>query len=67
MAKAIVSPGLLKTKLEEKGFSNVLVFEEKPPGWPLGDADDYYVMVSWSGMPKVFDVPSAVTAHQKVS
>lgn len=67
LAKALVTPELLKQKLEEKGFTSVLVSENKPAGWPLGDADDYYVRVSWNSSPKVFDVPGAVTDHRKVA
>lgn len=67
LAQALVSPELLKRKLEEKGFTNVLVSEHEPPGWTLGPADDYYVRVSWNKPPQVFDVPSAVTSHRKVA
>jgi len=63
----IVTPALLKEKLEEKGFSNVRVAEKRPAGWPLGPDGDYYVMVSWTKVPQVFDVPDAVTAHRKVA
>lgn len=66
-AKALVSPELLKSKLEEKGFTGVVVSETKPTGWPLGDADDYYVRVSWNKPSQVFDVPEAVTSHRKVA
>lgn len=66
LAKAIVSPELLQQKLEEKGFTNVAVSEQMPPGWTLGPADDYYVTVSWANSPQAFDVPSQVTAHKKV-
>ena len=64
---AIVSAPLLKSKLEEKGFTNVIVSEQKPPGFPLGAEGDYYVAVSWNQAPQVFDVPDAVTAHRKIS
>lgn len=64
---AIVSAPLLKSKLEEKGFVNVSVSEEKPAGFPLGSDGDYYVAVSWNQAPKVFDVPDAVTEHRKIA
>jgi hypothetical protein len=64
---AIVNAPLLKSKLEEKGFTNVSVAESKPAGFPLGGDADYYVTVSWNQNPKVFDVPSAVTAYRKVA
>lgn len=64
---AIVSPALMKSKLEEKGFTDVLVSEEKPIGFPLTSDGDYYVAVSWNQAPKVFDVPDAVTEHRKVA
>lgn len=63
---AVVSASLLKSKLEEKGFTNVQVTEEKPAGFPLAADGDYYVAVSWNQAPKVFDVPDAVTDHRKV-
>ena len=66
-ASMIASAPLLKSKLEEKGFTNVQVSEEKPPGFPLGSEGDYYVLVSWQQAPKVFDVPGAVTEHRKVA
>jgi hypothetical protein len=62
-----VSAPLLKSKLEEKGFTNVAVSEEKPAGFPLDGNADYYVAVSWNQAPKIFDVPSAVTEHRKVA
>lgn len=64
---AIVSAPLLKSKLEEKGFSNVVVAEKKPAGFPLPGSGDYYVSVSWNRPPKVFDVPDAVTSQKKVA
>ena len=67
LAKALVTPELLKQKLEEKGFTGVVVSESKPAGWPLADADDYYVRVSWNKPAQVFDVPEAVTDHRRIS
>ena len=64
---ALITPGLLKEKLEERGFSNVVVSEEKRAGFPLGSEGDYYVEVSWNRAPQVFDVPEAVTEHRKVA
>lgn len=64
---ALVSAPLLKTKLEEKGFSSVVVSETRPAGFPLSGSADYYVSVSWQNSPKVFDVPDAVTAYRKVA
>jgi len=64
---ALVSASLLKAKLEARGFTNVQVSEEKPKGFPLDGNADYYVAVSWNQAPKVFDVPSAVTEHRKIS
>lgn len=63
---AIVSPELLKSKLEEKGFTSVEVAESRPPGWPLSADGDYYVSVGWLKSPKLFDVPDAVTEYRKV-
>lgn len=64
---ALASPALLKSKLEEKGFQNVAVSREKPPGFPLGSEGDYYVSVSWNRDPQVFDVPEAVVERKKVT
>lgn len=59
---------LLKRKLEEKGFSDVVVVsEKKPTGFPLPGSADYYVLVSWNRNPKVFGVPDAVTSRKKVA
>ena len=66
LASAFISAPLLKSRLEEKGFTNVVVSEQKPAGFPLAGSGDYYVAVSWNQAPKVFDVPSAVTDHRKV-
>ncbi len=64
---ALVSAPLLKTKLEEKGFTNVQVSEQKPLGFPLSSDGDYYVSVDWNRAPQAFTVPSAVTEHRKVA
>ena len=64
---AVVTPGLLKSKLEEQGFTSVVVSESRPSSWPLGADGDYYVSVGWNRAPKVFDVPSAVVEHRKVA
>jgi hypothetical protein len=64
---ALVSPALLKSKLEEKGFTGVSVSESKPAGFPLPGLADYYVAVSWNRTPQVFDVPDAVTSHRKIA
>jgi hypothetical protein len=66
-ASMLVSASLLKSKLAEKGFTNVVVQEGRPSTWPLAGNADYYVTVDWASAPKVFDVPSAVTSHRKVS
>lgn len=63
----VVSAPLLKSKLEEKGFSNVQVSEEKPLTFPLASEGDYYVSVDWTKTPQAFDVPSAVVEHRKVA
>ena len=63
---ALITPSLLKEKLEEKGFTDVHVAEERPAGWPLTEDGDYYVSVGWNRAPSVFDVPDAVLAHRKV-
>ena len=63
---AVVSADLLRSKLIEKGFTNVLVSEKKPASFPLMSEGDYYVSVDWQNAPKVFDVPGAVTEHRKV-
>jgi len=63
----LVSPTLMKSKLEEKGFSNVQVSAEKPATFPLATSGDYYVSVDWNRPPQAFDVPSAVTEHRKVA
>lgn len=62
----VVSKELLTAKLAEKGFQNVVVSEERPPGFPLSSDGDYYVLVSWAKAPQVFDVPDAVVEHRKV-
>lgn len=67
LAAALISSSLLKSKLEEKGFTSVVVTDERPAGFPLGSEGDYYVLVSWPGAPKVFDVPDAVVEHRKVA
>ena len=64
---ALVTPTLLKEKLEEKGFTQVAVAEERPAGWPLGQDGDYYVSVAWNRGPQIFDLPDAVVAHRKVA
>jgi hypothetical protein len=58
---------VLKGKLEEKGFTEVVVSEEKPAGFPLAGKGDYYVAVSWNHPPQIFDLPGAVTQHRKVA
>jgi hypothetical protein len=63
----LVTPGLLKGKLEEKGFREVFVSEDKSPSFPLSSEGDYYVGVSWKNAPQVFDVPSAVIEHGRVA
>lgn len=64
---AVVSAPLLKSKLEDKGFTNVRVSEEKPLTFPLASEGDYYVTVDWNKSPQAFDVPSAVVEHRKVA
>lgn len=64
---AVVSAPLIKQKLEEKGFKNVVVSEGKPAGFPLRSDGDYYVTVDWVNSPQAFDVPAAVIEHRKVA
>lgn len=63
----VVSDSLLKEKLQGKGFTNVLVSEQKPLTFPLASVGDYYVTVDWNKSPQAFDVPSAVVEHKKVA
>jgi hypothetical protein len=66
-ASMLASSDLIRSKLIEKGFTNVQVSDQKPAGFPLPGSGDYYVSVDWPSAPKVFDVPGAVTAHRKIA
>ena len=63
----VVTPALLREKLAEKGFTDVVVSERRPASWPLEADGDYYVSVTWPSSPKVFEVPDAVLEHRKVA
>ncbi len=66
-ASVIATADLLKSGIERKGFSDVVVTEAPPANWPLPKKGDYFVRASWSNPSQVFDMPSAVTADKKVA
>jgi len=66
-ASLLASADMLKSGIEKKGFSNVVVTTTPPPGWPLPTKADYFVSVDWTGPAQVFDVPSAVTADKRIA
>lgn len=71
LAGAAVSNGLMRSKLEEKGFANVMVVsdeDELPLGWPpelAGDGSGVrWVQATWTLPRQEMDVPSQVVRYR---
>lgn len=66
-ASLVVTVGNLRDGIAGKGFSQVFVTDERPPGWSLPGDPDYFVRVSWQRPAELFDRPKAVSNFRKVN
>lgn len=56
---AVASPDKARAYAEDKGFTDVVVTDERPAGWPDDDGD-LWVEATWGRSGTYYDRPSAV-------